>query len=322
MNRILIGLVATIAALFSLGCDRQPDAPAPPGAATPMKLILNWKPEPEFGGFFAARDLGPYKKAGLDVTIESSPEHVTQLLAAGQADFGILAADEVLTARAQGIDLIALFAVYQTNPQGIMTHASRGFTTLADVMKSPGTVAVQPGLPYVDFLKRKYAPLAAKIVPYDYSITRFMADADFSQQCFITSEPFTAKSQGADPKVFLIAEAGFNPYAGLVVARGQTWREHPERVKAFIDATRAGWRAYLDDPTAVNTIMAELNKEMSPAAFAAAADAQKPLIETDFTRAHRLGDTEIERWKTLADQMVDLALLKTAPPPEACFANP
>lgn len=304
------------------GCDRSSPSANETSGPVQVKLLLNWKPEPEFGGFFEARDRGMYQQHQLDVTIESSTEHVIQRLAAGQAEFGILAADEVFTARASGIDVVAIFTVYQTNPQGIMSHPARGFKSLLDVMKSPGTLAVQPGLAYVDFLSRKYAPIQVKIVPYDYSITRFMADPNHSQQCFITSEPITVRQEGKEAQVFLIADSGFDPYAGMVVTRGAFLREHPEVVKRFVQATREGWHAYLEDPTQANAAMSSLNREMPLAAFTAGAEAQKSLIETPFTRENGLGAMSLERWRQLGTQLRDLGRLDKPVPAEECFLNP
>src|SRR5713101_6332308 len=98
-----------------------------------IRLALNWKPEPDFGGFYAA----PYQKYGLDVEIlpGGAGTPTIQMVGAGSAEFGIVAADELVVARSQGNDVVALFAVFQNNPQGIMVHASRKLTSLGDVFK-------------------------------------------------------------------------------------------------------------------------------------------------------------------------------------------
>src|SRR4051794_36737259 len=61
-----------------------------------MKLALNWKPEPEFGGFYAA----PYSKHGLDVEVlpGGSGTPTVQMVGAGSVNFGIVSADEVILA--------------------------------------------------------------------------------------------------------------------------------------------------------------------------------------------------------------------------------
>src|SRR5436853_269461 len=110
------------------------------------RLALNWKPDPQFGGFYAA----PYQAHGLDVDIlpGGAGTPTIQMVGAGSAEFGVVSADELVVARSHGNDVVALFAVFQTNPQGIMVDASRKLSSLGDVFKNPGPVALQRGLPY------------------------------------------------------------------------------------------------------------------------------------------------------------------------------
>lgn len=312
--RFSLALLALLALLVVLlGCSKAPD----PGGATRLKLALNWVAEPEFGGFYAARDGGAYRKAGLDVEIQGGGAGVpvVQMVAAGQVDFGVAGADEVLTARARGADVIPIFAVYQTSPQGIMVHASRGAKSIPDVLTS-GTLALEPGLPYAAFLKKKHGFNGAKIVPYDGGVARFVADKDFAQQCFVTSEPIAAKQKGSDPQVFLVADEGYNPYVAVVITRRALFNEQPDRVRAFARATQEGWRTYLDDPAAANAAMGKLNTSMSAETFAAAAAAQRPLIETEETKKRGLGTMTRARWDTLAKQLVELGILAKAPSAE------
>ena len=153
-----------------------------------------------------------------------------------------------------------------------------------------------------------------KVVPYDGGVARFVADKDFAQQCFITSEPIAARRQGANPTVFLVAEEGFNPYQTVVITRRELWKTQPARVKDFVAAVREGWRAYLDDPAPSNAIMGKLNTTMDAETFTAASQAQKPLIETEETRSRGLGTMSRERWETLGRQLVELGLIEKAPP--------
>jgi NitT/TauT family transport system substrate-binding protein len=319
----LIGVVGGLMLLAGAGaCSRSKEAPAPaPGTgsgsapvAEGVKLTLNWVAEPEFGGFYAAREQGHFKRHGMEVTIQGggSGVPVLQMVASGQVDFGISSADEVLTARARGVDVIPLFAVYQTSPQGLMAHASSGVKDIQGVLSS-GTVALEPGLPYAAFLKKKYGFDKVKIVPYDGGVARFVADKTFSQQCFITSEPIAARRQGADPAVFLVADEGFNPYTTVLITRRALWKEQPARVKEFVAAVREGWRAYLDDPSSSNAVMGRINTTMDAETFAEAARTQKPLIETTQTRDKGLGTMSRERWDTLARQLVDLGLIDKVP---------
>jgi NitT/TauT family transport system substrate-binding protein len=318
-----LALAATLLALLSFaatalaGCSSGSSGgqSGSGAAATRTVLMLNWAAEPEFGGFYAAQEKGAFKRAGLDVEIQAAGAGtpVAQLVATGKVDFGIVGGDEVILARARGADIVPIFAVYHTSPHGIMVHASRGAKSLADVF-SKGTVALDPAAAFALHLKKKYGFDKVKVVPYDGGVARFVADKELAQQCYITSEPLAARRMGADPQVFLVADDGYAPYDTVLVTREALWKEKPAMVKAFTRAVREGWRAYLDDPGPANAIMAKLNTAMALETFAAAAEAQKPLVETEATRKGKLGMMTRERWEALGKQLVDLGLVKTAPP--------
>lgn len=311
-RRTLLSLA--LASLFVVGCSKTEGTSSNTGGKQKVKLALNWVPEPEFGGFYAARDTGAYAKQNLDVEIlgGGAGVPVVQMVATGQADFGIAGGDEVVTARARGVDIVALYSIYQTSPQGIMAHSSRGAKTIKDLLGS-GTLAMEPGLPYAAYLKKKYGFEGVQIVPYDGGVARFVSDTNFAQQCFITSEPIAAKKKGAQPTVFLVADEGFNPYVGVIITRRELVEKNKAFVKSFIQASREGWRSYLDNPAVANATMAKLNTSMDAETFTAAAEAQKPLIETAETKTKGLGMMTKERWETLANQLVDLKIIDKAP---------
>ena len=253
---------------------------------TKLGLALNWKPEPEFGGIFEAERLGSFTKRDLAVERTGGPgAPVVQMVTAKQVTFGIASADEVVLARDRGSDIVAVFATYQTCPQGLMTHAARGISSLAALLASPGTLAVEPGLPYVKFLEQRYGFAKLKVVPYSYSIAPFLTDPTLTQQVFVTAEPIAARRANADPQVFLVAESGYNPYTAVVITHGETLRGDAARVAHFVAALREGWRSYLADPAPANALMGPLNPEMDAEAFRLAAEAQQPLIEVARRRA-------------------------------------
>jgi NitT/TauT family transport system substrate-binding protein len=308
-----------------LGCSKkaEPQAAADAGPALKhMKLALDWVPEPEFGGFYAAREAGAYTRHGIQVEIQGGGAGVPvlQMVATGRADFGTVGADELITARARGADVVALFAVFQTSPQGIMVHASRKLKKLEDAFHS-GTLALETGPAYVSYLKKKFSWDGVKVVPYDGGVAHFLADPNFGQQCFVTSEPIAARQKGGDPQVFLIAEAGFNPYGTVVITRRELLQKSPDLVKAFVLATREGWREYLDHAQATNAVLAKLNSSLELAALATVAEAQKPLVDNADSKRAGLGSMQRARWQTLADQLLDLKVVDAPAKVDDLFVN-
>ena len=269
------------------------------GKSSKIKLALNWKPDPEFGGFYAA----DYAKHGLDVEIlpGGAGTPTVQMIGAGSAEFGIVAADEILVARARGNDVVALFATYQNSPAGIMAHASRNVHSIEDVLKG-GTLAIESGLPYARLLKKKFGLEHVKVVPSPGGdLTSFLNDENFAQQCFVTAEPLQAKRRGVAVAVFPISDIGYNPYTTVLATSVEFLRKNPELAKNMVAAVREGWRAYLDNAAPTNDKMHALNSTMEAAGFTELAEAQKPLIE-----ASPLGKMTAERWDTLAAQLKEL----------------
>jgi NitT/TauT family transport system substrate-binding protein len=311
LRKILLSLVA----LVTFGCEKA----AAPGGSTRTTLQLNWKPEPQFGGFYTAQITGEFESRGLDVTIAPGGAGLptVQMLGAGTVDFAIVSGDELLIARNNGIDLVALFAVYQTNPQGIMTPASRGLTSIDQVFTQPGTLAMERGLPYAQYLERKYGFDKLQVVPSPFGdLTQFRTRSDYAMQCFVTSEPLAAGRAGLAATTFLLADAGWNPYTTVLATRREVANQKPVLVQSMIDAVRAGWSAYLDDPTSTNEFMGQLNPTMDAATFSASAEAQAPLIRTS-----QVGAMTTERWASLLADLESLGLIKPGmKPADVVFA--
>lgn len=276
-------------------------------AAEPLSLALNWKAEPEFGGFYAAQAHGYFTQRHLDVKITEggSGTPTVQMLASRKVDYAIVSADEIAIAYDRGAkNIVALYASYQTNPQGIMTHAKRDFHSIADVLRSPGILLWQAGLPYAQYLTKKYGPLKVTTAPDIGGIGSFEHDPMLSQQCFVTSEPLQAKKAGLVVKTFLVADSGYNSYTAVLATTRQRLKQHPDEVKRMVAAVREGWQNYLKDPGPTNEDMMKLNRGMDAATFAAVAKAQEKLIRTP--KGTPLGSMTEARWQTLVGQLQDI----------------
>ena len=281
--------------------------------ASPGQLALNWKPEPEFGGFYEALLNGSYENAGLkkfEILPGGAGQPVSQMVAAKKVLFGISSADQVILARAQGAKIVALFAVYQDDPHGFMVHPDRKIKSLKDLFQSEGTIALEKGYPYTQWIQKVYSPIKAKLVPYTGGISLFLKDKSFSQQCFVFSEPVAAKRAGARSDLFLVSESGYNPYLTVVVAHEDTLATQPEIVKSFLKATRQGWSSYLKNPNPTNSAMQKMNPSMDEEAFSEATKLQERFIITSETRKKGLGTMSSERWTQLYAQLVELKMVK------------
>ncbi len=288
-----------------------------------LKVALNWKPEPQFGGFYEAERAGFFKKENLEIQIleGGSGTPTVQMLANDKVDFAVVSAEEILIYNDKNPKnkVVAIFASFQTNPQIIMTHNERGFTSLKQVFESPGVVALQSGLSYVAFLEKKWGRPKAQLVPYLGGITNFLNNPNYSQQGFLTSEPVAAELRGLKVKTFLVADEGYNPYATVVAVKKDFLTKNEKQTQGFIKALRQGWADYLIHPEATNQLMAQKNKGMDPETFKKSSAAQVKLIQPDPN--FKLGTMTAARWTQLREQMFDLKLIPSKSAKEIDFIN-
>lgn len=291
--------------------------------AIKTELVLNWVPEPEFGGFYAALYDGLFKKEGLEVEIKAggAGTPTVQMVGAGKTDFAITSGSEVIIARDRGSKLVAVFSPYQISPFGIMVHRARGFKNLEDLFKAKGQLSIQKGHSFANFLEAKYGFKNVEVVPYSGGVAGFLRDPNFSQQGFIFSEPIVAKRQGADPDFFLLADAGWNPFMVVLTVREEFLKSHEDVVRRMVKASRAGWEAYIKNPEPTNEKMAKLNRAMDLQTFHEGARAQVKLLEDARTKKEGFGTMTANAWKTHAQQLLDLKVIKKGEAPENYFRN-
>ncbi len=299
-----------------LSCDRSSPNEA---ALTPITLQLNWVPEPEFGGMFAALQDGLYVAEGLAVDIRKGGAQVpcAQLVASGQVPFAIVSGEEVLTLRARGGEIVALFATFQRNPMGFMLHKNNPIDSLEALWKSSSTIGLDPGMPFVAILNEKYGGKNLKMVPYSGAMATFLVTPDYVQQCFITAEPVEAKLRSVDAKVFSVEDV-FNPYTAVIATNETYLKENRATVEAFVRATKQGWIRYLANPQKYNPAIVALNPSMTLEAMNIAADLERTLIVPTSGEAG-IGQMTMDRWRSLEQQLVDTKVIPVSMSIEEAF---
>jgi NitT/TauT family transport system substrate-binding protein len=151
---------------------------------------------------------------------------------------------------------MAVAATMQHDPQGIMVRKESPVHTFSDL--NGHTVAVQAGSTWFRYLAKRYQLRDLREIPATMSVANFIADPNYIQQAFATSEPFFARRAGVESRVLLISEAGYAPYRVMFTTQ-DFLRQHPETVARFVRASLRGWRDYLLDPSAAHAAVDKLN---------------------------------------------------------------
>ncbi|MDE0734770.1 MAG: ABC transporter substrate-binding protein, partial [Pirellulaceae bacterium] len=302
-----------------VGCGASPEPSPSSSELTKVTLALNWFPEAEHGGYYAALVNGYFKEEGLDVEIQPGGPGVPiiQNVATKRVMFGIANADQVLVGRNEQADVVALLAPLQMSPRCIMVHKKSGIRRLEDLKDM--TLAAGSGKAYLEYLKTRVNLENVKLVPYAGSSALFLKNENFAQQGYVFSEPFVARREGADPHVLMVSEIGFNPYTSLLVTHGETISGQEELVAKVVRASRRGWQDYLANPKTVNAYIHKVNPEMDMESLQFGVEAIQPLCLPGNMSPTELGVMTLDRWQALSDQLKEIDWLDAQLDPALAF---
>lgn len=259
-------VVLALAAGLLVGACSRPSAP--PHGQTEIRFATDWRAEAEHGGFYEALANGEYARRGLAVTIiPGGPGvNVPQLVASGAVEMGVGSNSFiVMNLAAQNVPVRAVAAFMQKDPQVLIAHPDAGIRSLADMRGHPILLSDASVSAFWVWLKAKYGLTDAQVRKYTFNNAPFLADKRVVQQGYLTSEPYTIEKQGhLKPAVFLLADEGYPGYAAMVLASDRLITSNPAAVRAFVEASAVGWRAYLHgDPKPGDALILKDNPEMT-----------------------------------------------------------
>jgi NitT/TauT family transport system substrate-binding protein len=310
-------LLFTLALIFA-SCHKSPT----PSGLTKITLQTDWYPQPEHGGFYTALAKGYYKDEGLDVDIQPGSPFVSpyQQVAVGAAQFGMGSSDRILESIGNGQPLVAFAATMQHDPQGIMVRASSPIRSFVDLNRH--TVAVQPGSTWFAYIVKRYQLNDIHEIPATFSVANFIADPNYIQQAFATSEPFFASNAGVQTRVLLVSDSGFSPYR-VMFTRGDYLHDHAEIVEKFCRASLKGWHEYLVDPKLAHATIAKLNPALNAEwmEFTWRALRDGHFIAGEDPGGAQLGRMDPARWDTLYKQLADLKVTKAGLDPTTAYTT-
>jgi len=294
--------LAAAAALLATACSR----PAPTaGGPTPIRFATDWRAEAEQGGFYEALANGEYARRGLAVTIVPGGPgvNVPQLVASGAVEMGVGSNSFiVMNLAAEHVPVRAVAAFMQKDPQVLMAHPDAGIRSLADMKGHPILLADASVSAFWVWLKAKYGFTDSQVRKYTFNNGPFLADERLVQQGYLTSEPYTLEKEAhVKPAVFLLADEGYPGYAGMVLAPDKLIAANPAAVRAFVQASAAGWRAYLHgDPAPGDRLILKDNPEMTPDVLAQAREKMRAydIVDSGDAKTLGLGAMSDARWAT------------------------
>jgi putative hydroxymethylpyrimidine transport system substrate-binding protein len=328
----LAALIATIALALGLAACGEKSEDVTGATPTPLTLTLDFYPNPDHAGIYMAQKLGYFEEAGLEVTIvaPADPSAPIKLLAAGQTDLAISYEPEVVLAKEQGLDVVAIAALVDEPLTSMIWLKQSGIKGVAGLK---GKTIATAGIPYQDvFLetilaRAKLTPEDVKTVNVGFGLLPALVSGSAEAMLggFRNVEGVDLRERGKAPVVTPVDQLGVPTYDELVlVARRARLEEDPEEFRLFIAALERGTRAAVERPGAATSAVLEANRDLEPKLTRAEVDATLPLLApppADAPEGRPYGYMDPDEWSQFAGWMRDNGLVGKLLGAEALLTN-
>jgi len=287
---------------------------APAAAADKVTFGTNWVAQAEHGGFYQAVADGTYAKYGLNVTIlPGGPQANNRLLLpVGKIDFYMGANMlQAFSSVLEGIPTVVVAAMFQKDPQVLIAHPD--VATFEDLKTRTLFISKEGLASYYQWLVADFGFSENQVKPYTFNAAPFLADKNSAMQGYITSEPLAVEKQGGfKPKLFLLADQGFDTYSTTIETRTELVKSNPDLVQRFVDASIIGWYNYLyGDNAKANALIKKDNPEMTDEMIAFSVDKMKEygIVDSGETKTLGIGAMSDAKMKSFFDKMAAAKVL-------------
>ncbi|HEY8501316.1 MAG TPA: ABC transporter substrate-binding protein [Solirubrobacterales bacterium] len=285
-----------------------------------LSLTLDFYPNPDHAGIYMAEQLGYFEEAGLDVSIDapSDPAAPMKLVAAGRTDVAISYEPEVMLARDQGLDVVAIGALVNRPLTSMIWLQKSGIKGVGGLK---GKTIATAGIPYQDaFLKTilarvKLTPDDVKAVNVGFGLLPALLGGSAQAMLggFLNVEGVDLRQRGKAPVVTPVDQLGVPTYDELVlVANRERLEEDPEKYRLFLAALERGTDAAVAQPGAATKAIATANPDLEPKLTAAEVKATLPLLGAR-TEGQPYGYMDPKEWEAFAGWMRDNGLIDSLP---------
>jgi putative hydroxymethylpyrimidine transport system substrate-binding protein len=308
------------------GCGEKNDVLEPSGSKR-VELMLDYFPNADHAGIYAAQAGGDFEQAGLDVEIRQPADPAAPLkqLAAGRVDLAISYEPEVLRARDKGLNVVSVGAVVQKPLTSIISLPGAKIRKPADLKgKTVGTAGIDYQSAYLRTILEEAGvdPDSTKVRNVGFGLVPALltGKVDAVLGGFWNYEGTDLRLRGKHPRIIRMDAAGVPSYNELVlVANADALDRDRDKLRAFIGALSRGTRALRTDPEGAIDGLLEANRDLDPELQRAAVKVTLPLFLPP--RGKPFGWQDPAQWDAFGAWMQENELLENPPDVRAAYDN-
>ncbi|SDK29624.1 ABC transporter substrate-binding protein [Sediminibacillus albus] len=316
-----------LAILIAAGCSSENNASQQedPQALQNVSLVLDWTPNTNHTGLYAAQDQGFFEEEGLNVEIIMPGEAgADQLVASGKADFGVSAQETLTEARVQDIPIVSIAAIIQHNTSGFASPVNKGITSPKDFEgKTYGGWGAPVEKAVISSLMKQENANAETVDIINMGDTDFFTaverDIDFAW-IYYGWTGVEAELRGEELNMLYLTDYSekLDYYTPVLTASENTIKNDPKTVKAFVSAVSKGYQFAIDHPDEAADILIEAVPDLDAELVKASQEWLSPKYQDD---ASRWGEQKQETWENYAEWMYENELLDHELEADKAFTN-
>ena len=261
--RRAVAAALCLVALAAAGCGERKERTSP-GHPQQLQLMLDFFPNADHAGIYAAQADGRFKQVGLDVKIRtpSDPAAPIRQVAAGRADLAISYEPEVLRARNKGLKVVSVGALVQRPLTSIISLPPAGISTPADLTgKRLGTAGIDYQHAFLQAILRHagVSPSSVKERNVGFNLVPALLTkkVDAILGGYFNYEAVDLKLRKKKPHVIVVDRAGVPTYNELVfVTSEKNAKREGDAIRSFLGAVARGTRDLRGHPGDVGPLLA------------------------------------------------------------------
>ena len=299
---------------------------------TEVTLCLDWTPNTNFTGLYAALAQGWFEEAGISLSIVQPLEDgATAICAAGQVEFAVTAQDSVASAfaREDPLAVTAVAALLQHNTSGIISRAGEGMDRPAGLAghtysawNTPAELAMMERVVTADggdFSEVTLIP--NNIVDEAGALRENQTDAIW---IFYGWGGISAQQSGLDFDYFYFKDIDpvFDYYTPILIANNDFLENRPEVAKAFLSVAARGYEYAIENPDEAARMLIEGDDTGSLAGSEEMVKASQAWITDQYkAEVDRWGYIDPARWNAFYSWLNDNNLVENPIPENTGFSN-